>query len=137
MKLTVGSTSIAITSCEQLRNHKKGFFLEIVIPKESIGMDALLALLDGCEEAIVVTRDDGTECTYEGFKEVGTFSLDTESNEYRVWQVATSELEAQVEVWKNKVSEQNQVIANQNAVIEAQQEEIIMLSDTILEVLMG
>lgn len=141
MKLTIGSKTITITSCEKLRNHKKGFFLDLVIPQDSIGMDELYATLNGTTDNIVVTNDDGTENTYIGFKEVGAFSL--ENGAYHVWQVATSELEAQNSILQNKVAEQNAVIAvlkddaqRQSVTITAQQEEIAMLNDTLLELLM-
>jgi hypothetical protein len=122
MKLTIGSTTIDITKCEKMRNHKKGFFLDIVVPQNSIGMDALYALLNGTTKDIVVITDDGVENTYKGFKEVGAFTL--ENGEYHVWQVATSELEAQNSILQNKVAEQNTVIANLQSTIEAQAEVI-------------
>jgi len=132
MNLTIGKKTIALTRCDQRRNHKKGFFLELVIPKDSIGMDELYALLDGCTEAIVITKDDGTENTYIGFKEIGFFSL--EDGNYNVWQVATSETDAQLSIAQNKIAEQDAVIAGmqntmetQNTVIAAQVETIAAL----------
>ena len=117
MNLQIGNTTIEITSCTRKRDLQKGFYLDLVIPKESIGMDDLYALLDGNEEAIVIT-DGEVENTYRGFKEVGSFAC--ENGSYTVAQICTSEIEAQLSLAQNKVAEQNTVIASMQDTITAQ-----------------
>ena len=133
--LTIGNTSIEITDCVRMRDTRRGFYLDITIPKENIGMEALYALLDGCMETIIVTNDDGTVNEYMGFKTLGSFAL--EDGSYRIAQICTSEYEAQLSLAQSKIAEQDAIIEAQNATIAAQTEEILMLNDTLLEVLMG
>lgn len=135
MNLAIGSTSITITSCVRRRDTKRGFFLEIEIPKASIGMDALYSLLDGCTETIVVTDDEGNVNEYVGFKTIGSFGC--ENGVYKVSQVCTSEYEAQLSLAQSKIAEQDAVIAAQTETIAAQAEEIEALNGTMLEMLMG
>ena len=133
MNLTIGTTTIEITSCTRMRDTQKGFFLDLVIPKESIGMEALYALLSGNTEAIVVVEDDGTENTYLGFKETGSFAL--EGDAYHVAQVCTSEIEAQLSLTQSKIAEQKTIIDAQFAQITGLEEmSVAQLSaiDTIL-----
>ena len=132
--LTIGSVMLEITSCYRRRDTQKGFFLDLVIPKASMGMDDLYALFNGNTEPIVVVDTDGTVNTYLGFKETGSFALEGDS--YKIAQVCTSEYEAQLSLAQTKIAEQDAVIENQNKVIEAQTEEIILLNDTLLEMLM-
>lgn len=129
MNLTIGTTTIEITSCTRKRDLQKGFYLDLVIPKESIGMDALYALLDGNEEAIVITEEE-VENTYIGFKEIGSFAL--ENGAYKVAQVCTSEIEAQLSLAQNKVAEQSAVIASLQNVVETKAEEVAKLSANVL-----
>ena len=135
MNLTIGTTTIKITSCTRKRDTQRGFYLDLTIPKDNIGMDDLYALLNGNTEPIVVIEADGTENTYIGFKETGSFAL--EGGFYKVAQVCTSEYEAQLSLAQSKMAEQDAIIAAQNETIEAQTEEIIMLNDTLLELLMA
>lgn len=158
MNLTIGSTTIEITSCVRKRDTQKGFFLDLTIPRENIGMDELYALLNGNTEDIIVDEN-----VYKGFKEVGSFAL--ENGTYRVAQVCTSELEAQLSLAQNTIKEQNVTISTmqntlnaqetalkghtkiiseqtkaitlQTETIKAQTEEIAILNDTLLEVLMA
>ena len=135
MNLKIGNTSIEITSCTRMRDTKRGFYLDITIPKESIGMETLYNLLDGCTETIIVTDDSGNVSEYVGFKTLGSFAC--ENGVYKVAQICTSEYEAQLSIAQSKIAEQDAVIEKQNEVIEAQTEEITLLNDTLLEVLMG
>ena len=112
MNLTIGSTTIEITSCTRKRDTQRGFFLDLVIPKESMGMDELYALFNGNTEPIVVVDADGTENTYLGFKETGSFAL--EGGSYHVAQICTSEYEAQLSLAQAKIAEQDAVIEQQN-----------------------
>lgn len=109
--LTIGSTTLEITSCTRRRDTQRGFFLDLVIPKSSIGMDELYALLDGNTEPIVVVDADGTENTYLGFKETGSFAL--EGGAYHVAQICTSEYEAQLSLAQTKIAAQDETIAMQ------------------------
>lgn len=134
MNMTIGSTTIEITSCVRKRDIQRGFFLELTIPKATIGMDDLYALLNGNTEDIIVVDADETENTYRGFKETGSFSL--EGGFYKVAQVCNSEYEAQLSIAQKKIADQDSVIERQNQIIEAQTEEIVLLNDTLLEMLM-
>ena len=135
MNLTIGSTTIEITSCTKRRDVKRGFYLDLYIPQASIGMDELFNLLNGNTEPIVITEADGTESVYVGFKQLGAMSL--EAGVYNVAQVCTSEYEAQLSLTQNKVAEQNKVIEDQTEAIKAQTAELELLNDTLLELLMG
>lgn len=110
--LTIGSVTIEIKHCTRRRDTVKGFFLDLEIPKESIGMNELYTLLDNNAEPIVVVDEDGTENTYLGFKEIGSFAL--EGGAYHVAQVCTSEYEAQLSLAQTKIAEQDAVIEAQN-----------------------
>jgi hypothetical protein len=118
MNLQIGSTTFEITTCTRKRDLQKGFYLDLVIPKASIGMDDLYALLDGNTEPIVITGTDGVENVYMGFKEIGGFSL--ENGSYKVAQICSSEIEAQLSLAQNKVAEQNNVISSMQSVIDTQ-----------------
>lgn len=135
MNLAIGTTTIEITSCTRMRDTVRGFYLDIVIPKENIGMDELYSMLDGCAENIIVTEDNGAVNTYVGFKTLGSFAC--ENGVYTVAQVCTSEYEAQLSLAQSKIAEQDAVIALQTETIMAQNEEIAILNDTLLEMLIG
>lgn len=109
MKLRVGSTEIAITSCSRRRDVQRGFYLDLQIPKENITFDELDALLNGCEESIIITEEDGTETTYNGFKLLNSVML--KDGVYHVEQCCVSEIEAQLSLAQKKIAEQNAVIA--------------------------
>lgn len=161
--LTIGSTTFEIMDCEQCRDNKKGFFLRIIVSVESISMDALRVLLKDNKEDIIFTKEDGTVNTYAGFGLIGKFSCENDVME--IAQYANSELEAQLAIAQNKITEQNKTIetmqntvavqtvalqdhataiteqtatlALQTETIKAQTEEIGFLSDLLLEVLMA
>ena len=127
--LTIGSTTLEITSCVRKRDTQRGFFLELTIPKESIGMDELYALLNGNTEDIVVVDADGTVNVYRGFKETASFAL--EGNFYKIAQVCTSEYEAQLSLTQTRITEQNAVIEGQNVHMAALDEMDLMQMTTI------
>jgi hypothetical protein len=128
MILRIGTTIIDITSCTRMRDAKRGFYLDLNIPKENIGMEELYNLLDGCTDTIVVTDDEGNVSEYVGFKTLGSFAV--ENGSYRVAQVCTSEYEAQLSIAQSKIAEQDETI-------QAQAEEIAILNETLLEMLMA
>ena len=121
--LTIGNTNITITSCDRKRDTKRGFYLDITIPKENIGMEALYSLLDGCTEKIVVTDEEGAVIEYVGFKTLGSFAC--EDGAYKVAQICTSEYEAQLSLAQSKLAEQDAIIATLQA-------ENILLSEELL-----
>ena len=137
MNLSIGNKTLAITGCTRRRDTRRGFFLDIEIPKENIGMDELYALFDGCTENIVVIDDEGTENVYTGFKTIGSFSL--ENGVYKVAQVCTSEYEAQLSIAQNRIAEQTNVIAAQAEMIglleEATVEQIATIDSLLLDVI--
>jgi hypothetical protein len=161
--LTIGSTTIEITSCTKRRDVKRGFYLDLYIPQANIGMDELFSLLNNNEENIIITEADGTESVYVGFKQLGALSC--EAGVYNVAQVCTSEYEAQLSLAQNKLVEQNKVIESmqsvidtqsaalenhakvivdqtdaisaQTEIIQAQTAELELLNDTLLELLVG
>lgn len=125
MILTIGSTSFEITSCTRKRDTQRGFYLELVIPKDNIGMDELYALLDGNEENIVVDEN-----VYIGFKQVGSFAL--ENGSYKVAQICTSEYEAQLSLAQNKIKEQDTTISTMQTTIDTQTAEILAQAEVIV-----
>lgn len=135
MNLTINETTIEITSCTRMRDTKRGFYLDIQIPKDNIGMEDLYSLLDGCTETIIVTDENGAVTEYVGFKTLGPFTI--ENGAYKIFQICTSEYEAQLSLAQAKIAEQDAKLATQEETINAQREEIAMLNDTLLEVLMG
>lgn len=142
MNMTIGNTSIEIVSCVRMRDTKRGFYLDITIPKAAIGMEDLYNLLDSCTENIVVTDEEGNVSEYVGFKTLGSFAC--ENGEYKIAQICTSEYEAQLSLAQSEIATQNRVINNihnhmdeQTSAIEAQTAEIGFLNDLLLEVLMG
>lgn len=133
MNMTIGNTSIEIASCVRMRDTKRGFYLDITIPKENIGMEDLYNLLDSCTENIVVTDEEGNVSEYVGFKTLGSFAC--ENGEYKVAQVCTSEYEAQLSLAQTKIAEQDAVIEGQNANIMVL-EELNMMQTMTIESLM-
>ena len=127
MNLKIGEKTLEIKSCTRMRDTVRGFYLDLVITKDVIGMDELYNLLDGCTENIVITEDNGTVNTYIGFKTIGSFVC--ENGEYKISQVCTSEYEAQLSLAQSKIEEQDKIIATQA-------EEIEMLNNTLLETIM-
>lgn len=128
--LTIGSTSFEITSCTRMRDLKRGFFLEIKIPQESISMDELCALLKDNEQTITVTDGENVSA-YNGFKLLSNFSL--EDGVYHVCQACTSEIEAQLSVAQNKVAEQAKALEATQQVVNQQAETISAQATTIAE----
>jgi hypothetical protein len=102
MKLTIGSTSFDITNCEKQRDLKIGFYLAIKVPRTSISGDELHDLLDGNKEVITLTKDDGTEESYEGFNSVELF--DIKATEYFIKQACVSEAMAQISLLKSRAT---------------------------------
>jgi hypothetical protein len=129
MRLTIGSTTIEITDCVRMRDTKRGFYLDITIPKENIGMEELYTLLDGCTEKIIVTDENGAVAEYMGFKSLGSFAC--EDGLYKVAQICTSEYEAQLSLAQSKIAEQDSVIEMQMANIMALEEQNVMQLSTI------
>jgi uncharacterized coiled-coil protein SlyX len=129
--LTIGSKSFPITSYTKKRDTKRGFYLDLYIPQESIGMDELFNLLNNNEETIVITTSDGTENIFNGFKELAAISC--EGGVYNVAQVCTSEYEAQLSLAQSKIAEQDAVITEMNGVITAQDNEIKAHAKVITE----
>lgn len=120
--LTIGSKSFKINSYTKKRDAKRGFYLDLYIPQESIGMDELFNLLNNNEENIIITTGEGTENIFMGFKELGAISC--EGGVYNVAQVCTSEYEAQLSLAQNKINEQDNVISTMQGVIDAQDNEL-------------
>lgn len=126
--LTIGSTTIEITDCVRMRDTKRGFYLDIIIPKENIGMEELYSLLDGCSENIIVTEENGAVTEYMGFKTLGSFAC--EDGVYKVAQICTSEYEAQLSLAQSKIAEQAGIITKLQA-------ENILLNEQLLVVQMA
>ena len=131
MNLTVGTTTVAITSCTRRRDVQRGFYLDIKIPRESVAYDELEALLKDTSESITITEDDGSETIYNGFKLLN--SVMVKDGVYHVEQCCVSEIEAQLSLAQNKIAEQNAVIAAQNETIAAQAEEIEFQAEALDE----
>lgn len=129
MNLTIGNTTIAINSCTRMRDTKRGFYLDIKIPKDSISMDELSTLLDGNTETIFVIDDAENESAYNGFKMLSNLSL--ENGVYTVCQACTSEIEAQLSIAQNKVTEQAKALEDTNRVVAQQIETIVQQGNTI------
>ena len=130
MNLTIGSTIVEITSCTRMRDTKRGFYLEIKIPKDNISMDALSALLDGNEQPITVTDGENVS-VYNGFKMRSNLSL--ENGVYTVYQACTSEIEAQLSVAQNRVAEQEKALEITKQLLTAQAEVITAQGNKIIE----
>ena len=108
MKITIGSTTFDATRCSRRRDNTKGFYLDIAVPVENISKDALYDLLDGNTETIYTVEDDGTENEYNGFNSIQNFSVANGS--ILVAQYCTSELEAQLNLAKNRIAAQEKAI---------------------------
>lgn len=136
MNLIVNGTTIAITSCTRLRDNQKGFYLDIKIPKTAITADELEELFTENQNGITVTENDGTITEYHGFKTLDHYMV--KDGLYHVQQLCSSEIEAQLSMTQNKVTEQakaleatdlivsehTRTIANQTTAIGLQHEEL-------------
>lgn len=130
MKMTIGTTTIEITSCERLRDNQKGFYLGIKVPKENISSDDLEALLDGCTETIIVTEADGSETEYKGFNECA--SIMTKNGVRHVAQYCMSEAMAQLSLAQKKIREQTATMTTMQDTIDAQTTEIFAQAEVIV-----
>ena len=70
MNMTIGTTTIGITSCTPMRDAGKGVYLAINIHEETIDYANLKALFTDNAEDIVIVSDDETAVTYTGVKEL-------------------------------------------------------------------
>ena len=131
MNLRINDTTIEITSCTRMRDVKRGFYLDIKIPKSSIGMDALSDLLDNNESTIYIIDANGNESAYNGFKTLGNLSL--ENGVYQVCQVCTSEIEAQLSIAQNKIAEQATALEAANRTIAEQAQALSEYAQTSAE----
>ena len=130
MNMTIGNTSIEITSCERMRDLQKGFFLEIKVPKENISSDDLEALLDGCTETIIVIEENGTETEYKGFNDCA--SIMTKDGFRYAAQYCSSEAMAQLSLAQSKINIQDSRIRAQE---EADMMQTMTIESLMLEVL--
>lgn len=133
--LTIGSTTIEITDFTKIRNAVVGVYAEIKFPKKTITSADVWALFDNNQHDLVVTEEDGSITTYKGYSECE--SVKETKDEFLVTQICASEAMHRV----NEANKQIENLEKDNATLQAeviaQNEEIVMLNDTLLEVLMG
>lgn len=103
MTLTIGSQVIEVTRCTRMRDTQRGFYLDISIPKGTITMDELEKIFDNNEYSIIVSSET-EENIYTGFKQLSSLSL--ENGVYKVIQVCTSEMEAQLSIVQSQMAVQ-------------------------------
>lgn len=126
MNLTIGTTTIEITSCIRMRDLQRGFYLNIEIPKDNITFAELSELFDGCTESIIVNGEDG-ETVYNGFSLMNSVML--KDGVYHVEQCCVSEVEAQLSLAQKKISEQTELVTvlEETSVMQAATLESILL----------
>ncbi len=141
MNLTIGQTTIEITSCTRMRDLQRGFYLNIEIPKDNITFAELSDLFDGCTESITVNGEDG-ETVYNGFSLMNSVML--KDGVYHVEQCCVSEIEAQLSLAQKKIAEQNEAVTMleetsvmQTATLESLLLEVIpvVIAETVAEAL--
>ena len=130
MRLAIKDTVVDITSCTRMRDTKRGFYLDITIPKSNIGMEELYNLLEDCTETIIITDNDGNVNEYNGFKTLSNFSC--ENGVYKIAQVCTSEYEAQLSLAQSTIKALEDKIASDAEKINAQSATIVALNDELL-----
>ena len=108
MNLTIGTTTVEITSCVRMRDFQRGFYLDIEIPKANITFEELSTLFDGCTESIIVNDEKEGETAYNGFSLMNSVML--KDGAYHVEQCCVSEIEAQLSLAQKKIEEQNAII---------------------------
>lgn len=127
--LTIGSTSINITECTRMRDLKRGFYLEIKIPEDTVNIDELKTIFKDNKQTIAITEADGTTNLYEGFQLLSTLSL--EDGFYYVCQACTSEIEAQLSIAQNTINAQAQIIESQAQQVTSLEEATVVQMATI------
>ena len=139
MKILVGGTELNVTSCEPFRHDNGKIEIKAVIPADGNNEADLRALFKNNTEDILKYADDGVTVieTLSGFR----FTVDTaykeKTNSFVICAEGVSEAEFQNGILRQRIAEQNTVIASHNETIKAQKEEIIILNDTLLELLMA
>ena len=140
--LTIGSVTLELNSFNKIRDKIIGVYADIKIPTSAISYADLKALFTDNTEDLIVTDDEGGTTTYSGYEKLD--ELKEKDGVYTVIQVCTSEAIHLLNEARKQIADQQKIIDTQGAKIEEQEElitlqaeEIILLNDTLLEMLIG
>ena len=138
MNILIGGTNLEIMECTPYQHPNGKRELRIKLPQENIGYYELIDVLDGDTSKIIVTKNDEATSTYSGYET--TYEVTSkEENEVKIWYVVmfcVAEAERRASEAKEQTIALENIVARQNEIIEAQNEEILLLNDTLLEMLM-
>ena len=135
MKIKVGTTELNVINCYPYRFPNGKLVLKIEVSQSEIGHDDLRAFLKANKEDIILIKEDDTTETFAGFYyqvRIADSELPDGTEIHDCEIECVSENEYQIGILQRTVAEQakvieaqNQVIANQNMVNNALQEEIL------------
>lgn len=143
MKIVVMDTTLEVTSCRAHRYGNGKLVLEINIPDGVIGTDDCSVLLKSNTGDIQVLSDDDTvKEIHAGFRQSVRVSKNDDGTVYaEVENVSEAEfqngiLRQKITTQDEEIAELNATVTSQNETMKAQKEELELLNDTLLEVLM-
>ena len=157
MKVLVNNAELDVLNCYPYRFNNGKLVLRMEILQANIEHDALKALLKANTGDVVQINDDGTQTSYSGFQhavsitdkeevidnvaqEIYFIEIECKSESDYLIGVLWSEIEKQkneIETQKNEILAQSNLIVQQINTINAQADEILLLNDTLLEILMA
>lgn len=139
MKILVGATELEVNSCSPFRQNNGKIELKVNLPATGINEADLRALFKNNTEDILRYADDGITVveTLSGFRFTVNSAYDEKTDSITIFAEGVSEAEFQNGRLRQQIAELKATNAAQNETIEAQTEEIIILNDTLLELLMA
>ncbi len=139
MKLTIGSTTLELSSFNKRWDKIGGVYAEIKIPTTAISYEGLKTLFNGNAEDLVVTQEDGSVETYSGYAELHDIKESLASGLYVVTQYCTATAMHLLNETRKQLAAQTVVIEEQTAHMaaleEASVEQISTLDCLLLEII--
>lgn len=155
MKLFVGTRELIVTNCYPYRYNNGKLVLKMDVAQENIRQDELKALLKDNTDDIICIKENGKQEIYSGFYRTLSITdtekeiLDSNGEVIGTHEIYFVEIECISEATfqngrlRQKIADQNAIIANleqrvtvQNEVINSQSESITLMEDVMLEQLM-
>ena len=139
MKILVGSTELKVTSCSPFRHDNGKIELKVTVPATDNNEADLRALFKNNTEDILKYADDGITVveTLSGFRFTVNTAYSEKTDSFTIYAEGISEAEFQNGRLRQQIAELKATNTMQNETIKAQTEKIVILNDTLLELLMA
>lgn len=127
--LTIGSTSLELTSFGKRWDKASGVYAEIMIPTTAISHDDLKALFVDNQHDLIVTEEDGSTETYSGYAELN--EIREKGGVYTVIQYCTGTAMHLLNEARKQITEQQATIGGMQNTINTQAAAIMAHEETI------